>query len=332
MPTRGTRRSPPSEPPRMPISRHRQAPIEVAIQRIPAVIRGGLLFVAAGTCFALMTAMIRPVAEELHPFQIVFFRNALGVLFLTPWLVRARINLLGSPQIKLHLLRAVCFVVAMLCWYSAIPRIELVEAVALVFTAPIYVTILSALILRERVRARRCAAVAIGFAGMLIVLRPGYEAFSLAAGLVLVDAVAWSFMVILARFLSRTEPASAIVGHMFVWSSFMSLIPALFVWQWPSLEAWLWVLALSGISTIGHVCTTRALTIAEASAVMPFEYTQLVTIGLIGYVAFGEVPDDWTVVGAAVIVAAAIYIGQREAAAGRREARAAKAAAAAGED
>jgi drug/metabolite transporter (DMT)-like permease len=310
----------------MPIARPDRIPFLAAIGRIPPVVRGGLLFVLAGTCFALMTSMIRPLAEEMHPFQIVFFRNALGVVFLAPWLLRARIDLFGSPQLKLHMLRAGFFVVAMMCWYSAIPHIELVDATALAFTAPIYVTILSALVLREKVRLRRWTAVAIGFSGMLIVLRPGFEAIPLAAMLVLIDAVAWSIMVILARFLSRTEPASSIVGHMFVWSSVLSLFPALFVWQWPSLEACVWILGLAGVSTLGHVCVTRALTIAEASAVMPFEYTQLVTIGLIGYLAFGEVPDDWTLVGAAVIVAAAIYIGQREAAAGRREARVAKAA------
>ncbi|MDA0704162.1 MAG: DMT family transporter [Proteobacteria bacterium] len=316
----------------MPIARLDRIPLLAAIGRIPPTVRGGLLFIAAGTCFAVMTAMIRPLAEELHPFQIVFFRNILGVAFLAPWLLRARINLLGSPQLKVHMLRAVLFVIAMMCWYSAIPHIALIDASALVFTAPIYVTILSAVVLRERVRLRRWTAVAIGFSGMLIVLRPGFEAIPLAAVLVLGDALAWSVMVILARFLARSEPASAIVGHMFVWASCISLIPALFVWQWPSLEACLWLLALSGVSTIGHVCVTRALTIAEASAVMPFEYTQLVTIGVIGYLAFGEVPDDWTLVGAAVIIAAAIYIGQREAAAGRRDARAAKAAAAAVED
>jgi drug/metabolite transporter (DMT)-like permease len=300
--------------------------------RIPPVVRGGALFVLGGACFATMTSMIRPASAELHTFQIVFIRNVLGVVFLLPWLMRPRIELLHSPRLKLHLLRAAFFVIAMTCWYAAIPKLELVDAQALLFTAPIFVTILSALILRERVHLRRWMAVAIGFAGVLIVLRPDYATIPLAAGLVLADAVAWAGIIISARFLSGKDSSSAIVGHMFVWSSFLSLIPALFVWRWGSLDAWLWVAALSGMSTIGHVCVTRALAIAEASAVTPFEYTQIVTVGVIGYVAFGEVPEVRTVLGAALIIAAAIYIGQREAAAHHREVRARKPGAGMGEE
>lgn len=298
----------------------RTGPLAV-LGRIPPVVLGGLLFTLGGACFASMTSMIRPAAEHLHPFQIVFLRNVLGVVLLLPWLIRFRIDLLGSPQLKLHLLRSVFFVIAMTCWYAAIPKLELVDAQALLFTAPIFVTILSALVLRERVRLRRWAAVAMGFTGMLIVLRPGYETIPFAAILVLTDAVAWSVIIISARFLSSRDSPTTIVGHMFVWSSFLSLVPALFVWQWGTLEAWLWVLALSVASTIGHLCVTRALSIAEASAVTPFEYTQMVTVGIIGYVAFGEVPDIRTLGGAAVIIASAIYIGQREAAAAKREDR-----------
>ena len=282
-------------------------------ESIPAPLRGGLWMAVAGVFFSVMTAMIRPAAETLHPFELVFFRNLFGVAFLAPWLFRKRINLLRSPNLKLHWLRATLFLSAMLCWFSAIPNIDLVDAVSLNFMAPIFATVLSARILREVVRVRRWTAILIGFSGTLVILRPGFESISTAAVLVLADAVIWAFALILVRVLARTEPPATIVAHMFAWVTPLSLVPALFVWTMPVGEVWLWILGMTLASTIGHLCATRALAIAETSAIMPFDYLRLLSFGVVGYVAFGEVPDRWTLVGAAIIAASTFYIGRREA-------------------
>ena len=289
-------------------------------EAIPAPLRGGLWMAVAGVFFSIMTAMIRPAAESLHPFELVFFRNLLGVAFLAPWLFRQRINLLRSPNLKLHFLRATLFLSAMLCWFSAIPNIELVEAVSLNFTAPIFATVLSALILREVVRVRRWTAILIGFSGTLVILRPGFESISLAAILVLSDAIIWAFALILVRVLARTEPPATIVAHMFAWVTPLSLVPALFVWTTPAGAVWLWILGMAVASTIGHLCVTRALAVAETSAVMTFDYLRLLSFGVVGYVAFGEVPDSWTLAGAGIIAASTFYIGRREAKLARSEA------------
>jgi drug/metabolite transporter (DMT)-like permease len=221
--------------------------------------------------------------------------------------------------LKLHFLRAGLFRSAMLCWFSAIPYIDLVDAVSLSFTAPIFATVLSALILREVVRVRRWTAILIGFSGTLVIVRPGFESISLATVLVMADAVIWAFALILVRVLARTEPPATIVAHMFAWVTPLSLVPALFVWTTPSGAVWLWILGMAISSTIGHLCATRALAVAETSAVMPFDYLRLLSFGVIGYVAFSEVPDGWTLAGAAIIVASTFYIGRREAKLARGE-------------
>jgi drug/metabolite transporter (DMT)-like permease len=115
------------------------------------------------------------------------------------------------------------------------------------------------------------------------------------------------------KILSRTEPTSAIVTYMMIYLTPMSLIPALFVWQTPSWNALAWLIALGGVATAAHQCLTRSFSVAEASAVMPFDFTRLIFAALIGYFFFGQIPDLWSGIGAAVIVAASVYVAHREA-------------------
>lgn len=274
---------------------------------------GAFWMIGAGLCFALMTALIRPAAQELHTFQLVFLRNLIGLLLLVPWLARdVDLRVWRSPNRYLHVARATLFTLAMWCWFTGIPLLPIVDAVALNFTAPIFVTCLAALILAERVRARRWSAVAAGFIGVLVVLRPGFVEIGPGQLLILADALLWAGAIILVRIMARKEPAQTIVCYMFLLVLPLSFIPALLVWSWPSTTGWLLVIGLAVISTAGHLCATQALVRAEVSSVMQYDYLRLLWFALIGWVAFGEVPDKWTLLGAAVIAGAALYILRRE--------------------
>ena len=279
---------------------------------LPGPVRGALWMTLASCAFSIMTALIRPAAEEVHPFEIVFFRNLFGLILLSPLIFRQGLGALRTTKLKLHLMRAACFLGAMLCWFSAIPHVTLVDAISLNFTAPIFITILAALVLHEKVRTRRWTAVAFGFVGAIVILRPGFQEFNIWLILVLGDAIIWSIAAIVIRILTRTDSTTTIVAHMFMWVTPASLILALFVWRTPSLETLLILFALSLASTIGHVAMTRAFHAAEASALVPFDYTRLVFGGLIGFLVFNEVPDKWTLAGAAVIIGSALYIAHRE--------------------
>ena len=279
-----------------------------------AAVRGALWMVLSCLCFSAMTAAIRPASENLDAFVVVFIRNALGLALMSPFIFRAGLRTLRTDHLKLHLMRAACFLAAMLCWFTAIKNgIPLSDAVALNFLAPIFITILAALVLKEKVRARRWIAIALGFTGALIVLRPGLQDISLAAVLVLADAAIWSVSAVLIRRLARTDSSTTIVAHMFIWVTPASLLLALPYWTTPGWSNVAWLLVLSVCSTIGHVALTRALAAAEASQVIPFDYTRLVFATALGYLAFGEVPDRWTLTGAAVIIFSSLYIARREA-------------------
>jgi drug/metabolite transporter (DMT)-like permease len=155
--------------------------------------------------------------------------------------------------------------------------------------------------------------VIVGFIGVLIVLRPGLVEVNPASVMILMGALIWASTVMVIRSLTRTESAEAIVAYMFIVATPFSLVAAVFVWQTPSLEVLLLMVVLSGFGVGGHLCVTRAFAAAETTFVMPFEYVRMPMFALVGLVFYGEVPDLWTLMGSAVIIGCAIYMGQREA-------------------
>jgi len=281
--------------------------------RLSAPVQGALLMVAAALFFSLMNYVIRAVAEELHPVEIAFFRNFYALLFMLPWLARHGVVGLRTRRFGTHMLRAAFGLGAMFCWFSSVALLPLAEAVSLNFTVPMFATIGAALVLGETVRVRRWSATIAGFLGVLIILRPGFAELTPVMALPVVAALFMAVSTLTVKSLSRTEDPGAIVLYMNLLLTPLSLVPALVVWRWPSLEALALMAAMGLMAAVAHLLMTRAYAKADASAVLPFDYARLPFVAAIGFVAFGEVPDLWTWVGAAVIAASAIYIARREA-------------------
>jgi len=288
-----------------------------------APLKATLLMLGAMTCFALMSLFIRLAAEEVHPLVVVFFRNFLALLLMLPWLARRGLAGMRTQRLGLYTLRALVNIVGMAAGFTALTLIPLAEATALSFTAPIFATLLAALLLGEMIRARRIAAIVVGFAGTLVVLHPGIEAISVGALLALTNAVSISFTTIMVKKLTASEPPETIVTYMALLMTPLSLLPALFVWQTPGPLTLVWLGLLAGAGTVGHLLFTRAFAIAEVSQIQPLEFIRLPLVAAIAFAVFGEVPTLWTWVGGAVIFAATAYITHREAQLARRAAAAA---------
>jgi len=269
----------------------------------------------AAAAFAVLIGLIRYIAEQYdqHPFEIAFFRNLFGLVFMLPWLFRVGFSALKTKRLGLYTIRSMFGLIAMLTWFTAVTIMPLAEAVALSFTVPLFATAAAPFFLNERVGWRRCSATVIGFLGTMIVLRPGAGIFDPAALLVLIAAVAWAATVIMIKLLSRTESAAAIVTYMLLFVTPISLIPALFVWKTPQLEAWPALVALGVSASIGHLAMTRAFAVTDVTAVLPFDYLRLPFVAIIGFFVFTQVPDFMTWVGGAIIALASIYIAEREA-------------------
>jgi drug/metabolite transporter (DMT)-like permease len=203
---------------------------------------------------------------------------------------------------------------AMTCWFFSVALLPLAQAVALNFTVPLFATAGAALILGELVRRRRWTATVVGFLGVLVILRPGFAEVTPATGLPIAAALFMAAAVLLLKTLASSENPNATVFYMNLLLTPMSLVPALFVWRWPDWETWAMMVAVGALAVLAHSMLTRAYVHADASAVIPFHYMQLPFVAAIAFAAFGEVPDLWTLAGAAVIAGSAIYIARREAA------------------
>lgn len=283
-------------------------------------LRAALLMLGSTLFFGLMAVAIRLASESLHTFQIAFFRNFFGLLAALPLLLRHGPDLLRTTQLPRYVVRCAIGIISMMCGFWAIGHLPLAQAVALSYSTPIFVTIAAVIFLHEQVRARRWAAVALGFVGVLIIVRPGTEGFSAGTLVALAAAVLSGIVSIQIKQLSRTEPADRIVLFTTLLWVPMSLLPALAVWEWPHGIVWLWVIAAGLLGTGGHMLWTRALKLGDVSALTPISFMQLPVVALAGWLLFQERLDRWTVIGAAVIFAANVYIAHREAQLSRRAA------------
>lgn len=263
--------------------------------------------------FSTMGVFIKLSSSQLHPLEVVFFRNFLALFFLTPWIFHQRATVFKSNRKKLYTLRAVFNVVGMAAGFTALTLIPLAEATALSFTAPLFATLGAALILGEIVRQRRIIAIFFGFVGMLIILRPGIEAVSPGALLAIANAITIAITVLIVKKLTTTEKPITIVAYMALLQTPMALIPALFYWEWPSLITWTWLFCLAGAGTIGHLMYTKAIQLAEVSQLQPIDFVRLPIIALFGYIVFAEQPSIWVWIGGAVIFLSTAYVTHREA-------------------
>jgi drug/metabolite transporter (DMT)-like permease len=212
----------------------------------------------------------------------------------------------------LHLVRSALNLAFMLAWFWALPHIVLADGVALMFTGPLFGALGAVLFLGERLGARRAGALAVGFAGALLIIRPSFDQAGLALLAVLGAAAGWAAMGLCNKQLTRTESTEQIVVLNVLMVLPFSFAAALLDWQWPSPGMWALGVALGTLGTLAHVCMARAFAHADASFCMPFDFTRLPFAAALANPLFGQLPDLWTIVGAAVIFAATLYVALRE--------------------
>ncbi|MEJ2016271.1 MAG: DMT family transporter [Limibacillus sp.] len=288
------------------------SPLSARFDALTGPVQGALMMTLGCLGFSAMNILIRYASAELDPFQIAFFRNLFALVLMLPWLAGHWPEALSTKRFKLHFWRAAVGLTAMLLWFYSVAVLPLSEAVALNFTVPLFATAGAALVLGEVVRARRWTATVIGFLGVLIIIRPGFSEVTWIMALPVVAAAFMAASVLLVKTLSATEAPVTIVLYMNLLLTPLSLIPALFVWQWPSVEVWLAVIATGFIATGAQIMVTRAYKVADASVVLPFDYTRLPFIAVMAWLVFGQTTDLWTWIGAGVIAASSIYIAHRE--------------------
>jgi len=259
-----------------------------------------------------MNASVHHMADEMDTMQISFFRALFGFVVLAPVFLRHGLGPLRTRRLGLHALRGLLNAGAMISLFIALGLIPLAKFAALVFTAPLFVTVLALVFMGERIRGRRIGALVFGYAGTLLILRPGAGALDLGSLVVLAGAASWALAMIVMKILARTESSLTATLYYGVFVTPIAFLVALPVWQTPIGGQWLWLAAIGTLGSLFQFCLSQALKEADATALMPLDFTKLIWSAVIGYLVFAEVPTVWTWTGGMMIFAAATYISYRE--------------------
>jgi drug/metabolite transporter (DMT)-like permease len=284
-----------------------------AYRRLPGPAKGLVLVVISTVTFAGMQALIRYTTREVHPFEVVFWRNLFGLLALAPFFLRHGLGVFRTRRLHHHALRNGLHLFSMLMFFYGLSLTPLATASALSFTSPLFAALGAVLLLGERIRLRRIAALAIGFLGTLVIIRPGFIALETGSLLVLASSIVWGAVMISIKALGTSESSVTSTAYMAAIMTPLALIPALLYWSWPS-PAMIGCLALMGLlGTIAHIALAQAFRETDATTVLPADFLRLLWASLFGYLFFAEVPEVLVWVGGAMIFGATVYIAFREA-------------------
>ncbi len=282
---------------------------------LPKTLQAVFLMIASMALFATMSSVIRLLSGEMHPMQMVFLRNIFGLLVIFAWtsVLYRRIPRFPTLRLRQHFWRATVGVVSMELWFYCLSVMPLTLATALSFTTPIFSTIFAIVFLGERAGIRRWSAIGIGFAGMLVILRPDLGGIHSTAMFVLISSALMAIVGVLIKTLTRTEPPETIVFYMSLFMTPWSAAPAYFHWQAITAHQLGLVGLIAFLSTAAHLMLARALARAEMVVLMPLDFTRLIFVSFLAYVLFGETLSLSTVAGSFIIVGSCVYIAHREA-------------------
>lgn len=286
------------------------SPLPAMWRSLSPMAQGVLWMLASAASFAAMSALGRyaSAVEGYHPFVVFFWRNVGLVILLMPMLYRAGFARLRTRRWPLLLLRGVISTLSAIALFWGLAHVPVADAMALLFSAPIFATIFAIVLIGERPSPPQIAAIVLGFVGALVILRPGFQEVTPDAMIVMISAVLGGAAFSLIKILSATEPAEVILAYLAL--SFMpaSLVLALLEWQTPDLFG-LGVLALTAVTAgFGHFALPKAFAKADATAIMPLDFARLPFAALFGYILFREVSDAWTWAGAVIIFAAGLFV------------------------
>ncbi|MGG5808341.1 DMT family transporter [Falsiroseomonas sp. CW058] len=279
--------------------------------------RAILLVLAAAATFVVASALVKALAGAVPLAQVIFFRNVFALpLLLAMAMAAGGLGLLRPRQPAMHLQRAAFGLMGMVGAFHGFTHLPLATATALGFTMPLFLTALSVLLLGERVGWRRWTAVAVGFAGVLVIARPGGTEGGLPAlsvGLVLLGALGWALaMMSIRRMGDAGESGVAIVVWFAVAASVASGLATIPVWTPPSATQWALLTGIGLVSAVAQLLMTEAYRRGETTLLAPFEYSGIVWTSLLGILIWAEWPDGWDLLGFAVLVGAGLFIWWRE--------------------
>ena len=278
----------------------------------PTVLKGVLIAVFSMFLFSSAHTSVRILSDSMSTFEIVFWRMAVSMAILLPWFAWKGMHLLRTHRPGMHALRAIVNFSGMILWFYAISIVPLGKAVAIHFTLPLFLLLFAVIFLGERIGPRRIAATAVGFAGAMIVMRPGAVEIGWPELMILASAALYGGTVVFLKFMVKTETPLALTFYTNAFISVFCLPPAIWFWVGPTVDDIVPILLLGVMGTFAPFLYTTALGMADASLIGPTDFLRLPISAAFAFVLFGEVPVIWVWVGGGVIFFSTWYITARE--------------------
>jgi len=251
----------------------------------------------------VMAVAGREATRELNVFELMELRALLGFGLLAPLIWRSGgISILKTARLQQHIARNLVHYGAQIGWFFALTLIPIGQVVAIEFTMPIWTALLAASFLGERITLFKLAAIALGLVGVIVIVRPDTGSVNPGQLVALIAAVGFGISIALVKSLTRTEPTVSIIFWMLVVQFCAGLFPSLYVWTWPSTEAWGWIAVIAFCGTFSHFCMARAMLYADATIVVPMDFLRVPLTATAGWLIYSERLDMFTLVGAALIL------------------------------
>jgi drug/metabolite transporter (DMT)-like permease len=280
--------------------------------RLPANLRGAAWMICAGACWVAMTTLVRDLSADYTAFELLFMRNLVAVSLLLPPALRFGVATLKTKRLGLHFLRTVFSYLAVLALFFGIAILPLPEVTALSFTQPLFVIVLATLILKEVAGTARWWAVIVGFLGVLVIVRPGFAEIGVATFLVLLSSLSYACSNICVKRLLTTDTPNQSVVYFNLLMLPLSLIPALFTWVTPGPPDLFRMVGIGFCGTLAVYAYARAFALAQASAVMPYDFLRLPMATLAAFVLFGETGDPWVWAGSLIIFGSSYLLARTD--------------------
>lgn len=256
-----------------------------------------------GALFSFMAMAVsgRELTAEYTTFQILFFRSVIGVVLIGALVLKTGTGQLRTTRPGAHLVRNIAHFAGQYGWFYGLAWISLAEVIAIEFTTPVWTALLAWLLLGERLTLPRLLAVALGIAGLLLILRPGLGVLHPASLAVLAGAFGYALSYFQTKSLTRTDTPLCILFYMTLMQLPFGMVPALLDWKAPTVEALPWILVVGITAMSAHYCMARAFKLVDATVVVPMDFMRLPLIALVGYLFYQELIDWYVLAGAALM-------------------------------
>jgi len=279
---------------------------------VPAPAQAAFWITIAGVCFTVSMTAVRKVSVDMNVLESVMFRSLFGIAFMLPWLMKKGLSGIKTKRLGLFTIRGSGAYFVTFFYFTAASLVPLADLTSITFTRPILGTIAAIIFLNEVAGARRWSAIGVGFIGMLIIVRPGLIDVNIGVLLVLCGVVFQTCNTVIVKKLTQTEHPDTIVLYHTLFILPLSIIPAIYVWQTPTVEQWGWFAVIGGSGILTQRAMTRAFVVADATFVLAMSYLRLPIAAFFGFAFFSEVPEIWVWIGASVICTSSAYIAHRE--------------------